>query len=390
VEREETVEPMKTSPWSHKTSSLRQFWSTRLIQSWLAPESAPLPALLGTSLQLAESLYLRGLARDQRLAIRRARRLPAFVISVGNLTVGGTGKTPFTLWLAGHLAGRGLRVAVLSRGYGRRGDEIALAPATGATSVLSRLYGDEPVLMARKLSPIPIWTGRDRYRAGLEAIRHSHAEVIILDDGFQHRALHRDLDLVLMDAHHPFGNGHALPLGPLREPVSHLERASAFLLTRADDPDRTAATRLLLKERFPGKPIFACTHRLTELCSGADPTAIPLGRLEREPAGAFAGIARPESFFDALRSRGISVKRQWAFPDHHVYGPRDVDAIFEGIRHDALRWLITTEKDFVRLPPWLQSVTLAVGLELEFASDLPSLQAAINLALARGPIGSRP
>lgn len=339
---------------SAPSSGLRHHLTNRLLQSWASPDSPPLPPLGRRVLQLATAFYLQGLARDQRRARRRARSLPAFVISIGNLAVGGTGKTPFTLWLADHLAGQGFRVAVVSRGYGGGVGKVAQVPQSGDTSTLARRYGDEPVLMARKLSPIPVWVGRERYEAGLAAIRTSQAEVLILDDGFQHLALHRDLDLVLLDSRNPFGNGELLPLGPLREPASHLQRASAFLLTRADKPEWSAATRRLIEERFPAKPIFTCTHRIQDPAPGPGCPRIAIQELARSPVGAFAGIAHPDTFFNALRREGVLLGRQWAFPDHHVYSRRDLMNILEGVRRDNLHWLVTTEKDYVRLPSWLQ------------------------------------
>jgi tetraacyldisaccharide 4'-kinase len=364
---------------------LRRRITARLLESWSAPEARALPFPARMLLNQASRFYLLGLARDQETARRGARRLPAFVISIGNLAVGGTGKTPFALWLADHLKRRGLRVAVLSRGYGRSDDKVAQVPRSGGTLALVRQYGDEPVLMARKLEGVPVWVGRDRFQAGLAAVQVSHAQVLILDDGFQHLALERNLDLVLLDARHPFGNGSVLPRGPLREPVSHLQRASAFVLTRADDPVRAGATRRLLEEAFPGKPVFACRHRLAEPAAGLGRFRLPFERLIPGPAGAFSGIAKPEAFFEALRRQGITLSRQWAFPDHHVYRGEDFDEILGTVRRDHLRWLITTEKDAVRLPAWLQSVTLAAGLTLDFGPDLPALCDGLDRCLEHHP-----
>jgi tetraacyldisaccharide 4'-kinase len=295
--------------------------------------------------------------------------LPAFVISVGNLVVGGTGKTPLTLLIAEYLHQRGLRVAILSRGYGRSNADAAKVPDSGETYSLVRLYGDEPVLMARKVPGVPVWVGRDRYHTGLLALKASHPQVLILDDGFQHLSLQRDVDLVLLDAHSPFGNGKVLPFGPLREPVEHLERASAFVLTRAENPDRTRATRNLLTERFPGRPVFACRRRLTEPAADLGGSRAALGHLAGVPVGAFAGIAHPESFFRALRLSGVKPDREWAFPDHHKYGRGDICELLDRVGQDGIRVLVTTEKDFVRLPSWFQSITLAAGLELDFGAD---------------------
>jgi tetraacyldisaccharide 4'-kinase len=318
--------------------------------------------------------YLRGLNRDQQRARSRARGLPAFVISVGNVVVGGTGKTPLTLWLADTIHRRGYSVAILSRGYGRKGSDVAKVPDSGETLPLTRLYGDEPVLMARKIHGVSVWVGRERYRAGLAAWQSLRPQVLILDDGFQHLALERDLDLVLLDAGHPFGNGEILPLGPLREPVSNLARADAFILTRAQDPEQTAKTRRLLEKRFPGKPVLACSHRLTEPTAGLGETPVPYERLSNASVAAFAGIARPEAFFEALRRKGVYPVREWAFQDHHGYSREELREILETVRQKNIHSLITTEKDTVRLPSWFQSFTLAAGLELDFGADLSSFR----------------
>ena len=172
-----------------------------------------------------------------------------------------------------------------------------------------------------------------------------------------------------------------LSIGTFREPVSHLQRASAFVMTRADEPNRSAATRRIIEELFPGKPVFACTHRIRDPLAGLEGLGISLEKLASRPAGAFAGIAQPESFFDALRREGVLLGRQWAFPDHHFYGSRELGNILEGVRRDGLHWLVTTEKDFVRLPSWFQSMTLAIGVELHFGSDLTALRENISAAL---------
>jgi len=373
---------MENPVLSTAISSLRRRLTNRVTESWSSPEGLPLPRPIRKALELAAPCYLRGLAKDQEISRKRQRSLPACVISVGNLVVGGTGKTPFTLWLAEHLSRRGLRVAVLSRGYGGGAHEAALVPGAGETLPLVKRYGDEPVLMARKLNDVPVWVGRNRYDAGLAAVRISGAQVLILDDGFQHLSLARDLDLVLLDCRSPFGNGEVLPLGPLREPVSHLQRASAVILTRAEDPHRAEAVRRSLRIRFPDKPVFTSSHRLREPVQGLAGPRVPFDKLQQAPAGAFAGIARPQTFFDSLRRAGVRLARSWAFPDHHPYARRDIRSLLESVRRDGLRWLLTTEKDYVRLPSWLQSVTLTVGLEMHFGPDATQLVEIVDAAAA--------
>lgn len=318
----------------------------------------------------ASTIYGWGLAGRQSAALGRRKRLPAFVISVGNLVAGGTGKTPFTLLLAETLRERGLRPAVLSRGYGRTSRDVARVPTEGDTRSLVPLFGDEPVLMARKAPFVPIWVGRERIRAGWEAIRTSRANVLIMDDGFQHVSLERDLDLVLLDASHPFGNGRLLPAGPLREPISSLNRADAFILTRADTAHCTTRTRDHLARLFPEKPAFACRHRLERFHMALNADEIPLSLLRETPTLAFAGIARPESFFQGLRALGIPLRAAVPLPDHKYPSATDLLSLLHQCKKAGARVLITTEKDWVRLPADLQPFVATAELRLEYPSGV--------------------
>jgi len=355
-------------------SELRHTLSSWLIETWYSTSRSTRLGPFRLPLLLGSRFYARGLCRDQRQARLRARRLPAFVVSVGNLVAGGTGKTPFTLWLAEYFRAQGRHPAILSRGYGRRGSEIALVPSKGEASAQVPDFGDEPILMARKAPAIPVWVGRTRWKSGQAAIQYSGADVLILDDGLQHLSLERDLDLVLLDAHNPFGNGALLPLGPLREPVEHLDRAHAILLTRADDPEKVHATLDMLRKRFPGKPLFSCRHRPTGLRIGLSGSRAPLEALRGQSAIAFAGIARPEAFFRSLRAEtSIRLDACVAFPDHHSYKAADVARLLRLVRKNGARFLITTEKDIVRLPADIQEAVLSAELELDFGSDLDSL-----------------
>ncbi len=364
------------------TAEVTRLWNDPVSDS---PFGRPGP---GSMLAAASRLYALGLGRDQERALRERRTLPAFVISVGNIVVGGTGKTPFTLWLARFMSESGKKTAILSRGYGRRGNDVCRVPSgeEARPDVDVAAFGDEPLLMARGLPRVPVWVGRRRVLSGRAAIEESGAEVLLMDDGFQHLALHRDLDIVLLDAEKPFGNGRLLPLGPLREPVEHLDRAHAFVLTRADDPEKTEATRAMLRERFPRKPVFACTHRLKGFRTGPDGPLVPVQALRGRNAAAFAGIAHPESFFRALAGLGINVRATLPFPDHHLYGPSDITRIMDTVRRTGARFLITTEKDMVRLPSHIRSATLAAELDLAFGPESDSLCAHLLNSFSRKQI----
>ena len=347
-------------------SRLSHALSSQLQGTWYASSPLSLPWPWHCLLALGARLYAKGLHRDQRMAALRRRKLPVYVISVGNLVVGGTGKTPLSLELAKHLQNLGWKPAILSRGYKRKEAGPAKVLLKGESSEAVLEFGDEPVLMAHRVKPVPVWVGKDRWAAGKLAIENDDADILILDDGFQHLALERNLDLVLLDALKPLGNGALLPLGPLREPPEHLGRADAVVLTRADNPERTVNTRSRISEWLSGKPVFSCTHRLTGLRAGIDGQRVPLEVLRGENVVAFAGIARPEGFFHLLQQAGIVLSRCLAFPDHHPYQAADLLMLRKAMAEDDTPFLITTEKDMVRLSPQFQAFTLAALLELDF------------------------
>jgi tetraacyldisaccharide 4'-kinase len=344
---------------SHRISS----W---FLQNWYAPPSSYRRLPAQPLLYLAAKLYKVGLRRHQHRAMARRRTLPAFVISVGNLVVGGAGKTPLALWLSNHLCTVGRHPAILSRGYKKRDASVARVPSSAQSFQEMLQFGDEPTLMARKAAPVPVWVGKDRWHSGNLAIQTDGADTLILDDGFQHLALERNLDLVLIDAHNPFGNGSLLPLGPLREPQAHLARADAIVLTRAEDPAKTQATRAKISQWFPEKPVFSCVHRLTGYKVGLDGQHIPPAALDGRKAVAFAGIARPESFYGLLQRAGIVVSRSFAFPDHHQYQTADMAMLVRAMKENRAAFLITTEKDMVRLLPEFQAFILTTVVEIDF------------------------
>ncbi|MGV8073871.1 MAG: tetraacyldisaccharide 4'-kinase [Syntrophobacteraceae bacterium] len=364
---------MPFSGHESRGTGLRRLITSRTLQTWYTPLSDVHPGPLVSLLSLGSRLYECGLKYDQRRALLRKRSLPAFVISIGNLVAGGTGKTPFTLWLSRYFREKGRQHAILSRGYGRSSGEAGRVPIEGETLSLAKRFGDEPVLMAKKSCPIPVHVGRDRWTSGMRAMESTGADLFILDDAFQHLSLERDMDIVLLDSGNPFGNGELLPLGPLREPVRHLERADAIILTRADNPEILENTRRQIEGLFPQKPLFACRHRLRGLRSGLSGDRVSFSALGNRPAVAFAGIARPEAFFQSLRESGVFLSQCLGFPDHHWYGKSDISLLMQSVRENHASFLITTEKDFVRLPALLQDITLTVELDLDFGSDYDAL-----------------
>ncbi|HOV86682.1 MAG TPA: tetraacyldisaccharide 4'-kinase [Syntrophobacteraceae bacterium] len=352
--------------------------TVRMLGAWVSSrwyEEAPC-AFPPTewALRAAAGVYRAGLSFHQGILRRRARSLPVPVVSVGNLVAGGTGKTPFTLWLALFLKDLGWSPAILSRGYGRRGGDTCRVQLGGNPDLWTRQYGDEPVLLARRAPEVPVWVGKDRRQSGQAAMGRG-ADVLILDDGFQHLALQRHLDFVLMDAERPWGNGRLLPWGPLREPIEHLERADALVLTRARKTADPGSPTPSPGFPLPPRPVFSCRYRLAGFRTGFSGGLLSPESLRGEGVIAFSGIARPDSFFDSLRAVGIHPLRCLPYADHHPYREAESRAILENARKLCASFLVTTEKDWVRLPRELGQVVLAAVLEIDFGSDLPRIRA---------------
>ncbi len=288
-------------------------------------------------------------------------RLSAPVISVGNIAMGGTGKTPFVLWLARKLRDAGSRPAILTRGYRRRsGERVTLCDAGASTPV--ETTGDEAQLILRSgLASLGI--GADRLRAGTELEQCFHPDVILLDDGFQHRPIHRDVDIVLIDALDPFAGGRLFPVGRLREPLAALGRADAFVLTRCGpDPPAIAAR---LRQWNARAPVFHA--RVVPECwvNAATGETQPPGCLPFQRAVAFCGLANPAAFWRTLDEMGMRCHERRSFGDHHRYTAHEVEELAAGA--DAL---LTTEKDFMNLPAGLaQPPVFWLRIKLEVAGE---------------------
>ena len=277
----------------------------------------------------------------------RAARMPVPVISVGNLSTGGTGKTPLTLFLAEGLETAGWPNAVLSRGYGGRRD---VDPMSVSADSEARQTGDEPLLMARRLGPQRVVVGRQRQAAGLRALaQRPGLRCLLLDDGFQHRALHRDLDLLLLDGVRRWGNGRMLPLGDLREPVDSARRAQALVVTRAARVPARAEIETWWTEHGSGGPIFWIDFVLGGLRRwGSDaPAAQPLP--DGGPVFAWCGLGHPEAFYADLLLAGHPWTGTHSFPDHHIPSLSDIQRLQALAREAGSAWLVCTEKDAVKL-----------------------------------------
>jgi tetraacyldisaccharide 4'-kinase len=311
------------------------------------------------------------------------------VISIGNLTVGGTGKTPLSMWLARWCLEQGWSVAILSRGYGgQRGDEPRVVAAHQVDGQVWSTVGDEPYLLAQELPRVPVVVGQDRVRSGMYAHRRFGAQVLILDDGFQHYRLARDLDIVLIDATNPFGHGALLPRGILREPLCALRRADAVVLTRVELARETLpSVRQRIRQVYPHGPIYHMTTTVESLVAGE--THVCENAWRRRRIVAFVGIGNPSAFAATLTQLGCDVVALLVFRDHHPYTAADWRAIVAAAgRYDAAG-MITTTKDQVRLDPaWQAPVplyTLRIGVA--FAEAEASLQQQLRTVITNAQDG---
>ncbi|MFP3867054.1 MAG: tetraacyldisaccharide 4'-kinase [Desulfobacteraceae bacterium] len=346
-------------------------WWQQVFSWWQNEPGTPTPALgwriLATGLACLYGLGARSRRWLYDTGWLKAQRLSCGVISVGNLTVGGTGKTPLVIYLAQRLQEQGRRVAVLSRGYGGQarntqiisdGDQIFCQPPE---------VGDESYLLARQLPGLPVLTGTDRYAAGRIAEDRFDPELVLLDDGFQHFQLHRDLDLVLLDAERPFGNGRLLPRGPLREPVSTLRRPLVLVLTRYRK-ERHRQQYQQLQAAFPQTPILRAGLRPVQVVSHPSGQLRPAQSLRGQRLLAFAGLARPRVFAASLQELGASLAEFHPFPDHYPYDIKDLNRLARRSRQLGAQALITTAKDWARLGEQWQfdQPLLVLNLEVEF------------------------
>jgi tetraacyldisaccharide 4'-kinase len=294
----------------------------------------PLSAIFGTGVAMRNALY------DRR--VFQVKQLARPVVSIGNISVGGSGKTPFVIALGQLLVERGIAFDVLSRGYGRSSTEIAVVDPNGSPAQ----FGDEPLLIARKLQA-PVIVGADRYLAGLLSERKFSSQLHLLDDGFQHRRLHRDFDIVLLPTDDQAGS--LLPTGRLREPITALKRADAVVLFDSQVPPI-------------GSTSIWRARRVIEVLDAAGKVI------------AFSGIARPQQFLDGLKSSGMEIASGLTFRDHHRYDQRDINRLIALKKQSNADSFIATEKDLINLGPLASQLsplkTAGLRIELESAQQV--------------------
>jgi tetraacyldisaccharide 4'-kinase len=302
----------------------------------------------GAGVRARNALYQRGALR--------ARTLGGPVVSVGNLSVGGSGKTPFVLLLGRLLRDRGVGFDVLSRGYGRQTKGVAVVDPTGSP----RDFGDEPLLLARRLS-VPVIVGEDRFRAGELAETKFGPQLHLLDDGFQHRSLARDFDIVLLAAEDR--HDRLLPTGRLREPLSSLDRADAVVLTGEALPSSLPVAGKLL-------------WRIQRKIVAHDVPARPVG---------FCGIARPGNFFRDLASAGIEAAAEAVFRDHHRYCQNDVSELRKLKEQSQADGFVTTEKDAINLEGYLSALQpiAVVQVQMELADAANAVDTMLRVVRER-------
>jgi tetraacyldisaccharide 4'-kinase len=314
----------------------------------------PLSVLYNAVTRTRLSLYRRGTFHSIKL--------DRPVISVGNITAGGTGKTPLVEWVSRALAAAGKKVCILTRGYGRDNpDRMVIVSDGGKVMATPAEAGDEPFLLATNLAGVSaVISNADRVAAGNEAIKQFGSDCFVLDDGFQHLRLQRDLNIVTIDATNPWGGRNLLPYGRLREPLSGLNRADVIVITRTDQVKNVDDLREEIVKHAPNAPIFTSqmrTARITPL-SDSSGALVP-------PVAAFCAVGNPRSFFTAVP---YELAFEKSFPDHHRYSQSEIDSLIDAATLAGANSLITTAKDAVKLRPLSFSLPCYV-LEIELRID---------------------
>jgi len=314
-----------------------------------------------------------------RYGVFKQKKLEAKVISVGNITLGGTGKTPLVIYLAEKLKEQNKKVAILSRGYKRKKKEMVELTQEICHQVNWEEVGDEPYLLARRLFDVPIIISKHRNVSGDYAIQKHGTEFLILDDGFQHLKLFRNLDIVVIDSVNPFGNGRLLPAGILREPLASLRRADIFVLTKTDQAFNIDELIQILKKYNPQAPIVKSVYQIRSIEKLFNDSEVNSKEVEDKKALAFSGIGNPLSFENSLKQLKIQILKHQIFLDHYPYRKKDILDLMQEAKNIGADFIITTEKDSVRIPLINQSeIPSQAGL------DIPFYVLKIDLKITRG------
>lgn len=284
-----------------------------------------------------------------RIGLFKTRKLNCKVVSIGNITVGGSGKTPMAIFLAQKFLENGKKPVILSRGYKGRIKDRGVVSDGESILLTPNQAGDEPYLMAAKLKTVPVIVGKDRYTTGFYAIERFQPDVIILDDGFQHIRLYRDADIVLIDLRKGFGSGYLFPLGVLREPLKGLKRASVILIKESGVRSLKSEEKInaALVEQTKDCPTISFRYKAGAIVNLANNSRLPVDALKGKRVAALSGIADPKSFRDTLEGLGALVMKEITFPDHYAYTRKDMQVIAG--EAENVDMVITTAKDAVKL-----------------------------------------
>jgi len=323
-----------------------------------------------------------------RIGLLSTKKLNCQVCSIGNITAGGTGKTPMTIYIASYLRKIGYRIVVISRGYGGKNPQEVGIVHDGKNILMDAVTaGDEPYLMARSLQNIPILIGSCRYKVGLKAIELFSPDIIVLDDAFQHIQLSRDINILLLDANQPFGNGYLLPRGPLREPLSQIWRADIIVMTRSNENALSAKSKDM-RTWLSGRVIYRSNHIFQSVISQnakGQWQEDNIQVLQNKKIGAFAGIANNSHLRQLLMNNNIPIQWFREFPDHHPYSDEDIKQLSMTADQLGLECLVTTEKDFVKVAHYSKFVTklYAIKISISFENTTSLFHNCIETKLQR-------
>ena len=359
-----------------------------LRRYWEDPDTPVVTAGL-SALSWAYRAALAARDRAYRWGVLRTGRLPCPVISVGNLTLGGSGKTPTVELAVRTLLDLGALPAVLSRGYGRLTRGVAVVADREGIRAEPRAAGDEPLMLAERLPGGPVVVGENRFEAGRVAVERCGATALVLDDGFQHRTLAKDLEVVVVPGRAPWGNARVFPRGMLREPLSGLARAHVVVVTNPPGPETVAEITASVRRHNPTAAVLAARYHLQDALEPQRGRRLPVAELAARRLLAFAGLGSPQGFADTLDATGIRRVGFAEFPDHHWFTPGDLAELVRDARAAGAQGLVTTEKDWVRMrdlpPPPLPVWVLPVRLAIE--AGLETWQRLLAAVLAHAPLG---
>ncbi|MFA5059803.1 MAG: tetraacyldisaccharide 4'-kinase [Candidatus Omnitrophota bacterium] len=333
---------------------------------------APVKLLLGI-LSVFYFCAVRVILVLYRFGILKQRVLPKPVISIGNMTLGGTGKTPLVEFVARALRDKGVKSAVLIRGYMDK----------NSAGLSNNTASDEAVLLKELLKDIPVFVGADRFRSGQEALKNNSIDVFLLDDGFQHWKLKRDLDIVAIDASRPFGNGFLIPRGILREPLSSLSRAGIFIITKSDlDYSNLEKIYNCLRKINPKAIVAESIHKpIAFINLSKSNSSVGLSALKSKSACLLCSIADPNAFKQTVLNLGVNLRKEFTFIDHYIYRKNDVMSVVEFCKQNKIESVISTQKDAVKLMKYVDC--------FKDGPDLLSLSIKIELIKGKDEVISR-